>query len=284
MLPNVLVIGGIRCATGWILECLREHPQVFGADEETHFFDRHFDRGLDWWEQTCFQGYRGEPVVVEKTANLLSHPLAAQRINDCLPQAKLICSLRDPLARLYSDYLRFNYDRRYGVVEACERHPEIVERGLYHRHLEKYLKLFSRERMLINIYEDRAADPAAFMRRVYEFVGVHSGFRPSRLDIVTKPGAPELRGLAIKALYFLQAPDWAPRPLKSLHYRLRNRYYRDLPFSGTEIETLRHYFADDIAGLETLLGRRLGCWQARMPEQSVLQDAPAARQGVGVGA
>jgi hypothetical protein len=263
VLPNVLIIGGIRCATGWMLECLRDHPQVFGADEETHFFDRNFDRGLRWWEDTYFAGYAGEPVVVEKTANLLSHPETPQRIRDCLPGARLICSLRDPVARLYSDYLRFKYDRHYGVLEACERHPEIVERGLYGRHLNAYLKHFAREQLMINIYEDRAADPAAFMRRVYDFVGVDPEFRSSRLDLLIKPGAPELRGLAIKALYFLQAPDWAPRPLKSLHYRLRNTYYQTLPLSEAELKTLRGYFTDDIRQLESLLGRQLDGWLAR---------------------
>lgn len=275
MLPNVLIIGGIRCATGWMLECLREHPQVFGADEETHFFDRHFDHGTKWWEETFFSGYAGEPVVVEKTASLLSHPQAARRISEVLPDARLICSLRDPLSRLYSDYLRFHFDRRYGILEACERHPEIVDRCLYAKHLREYLSYFPRERLLINIYEDRAADPAAYMRRIYTFVGVDPDFRPNQLDLLIKPGAPEVRGLGVKALYFLQAPALAPRWLKSLHYRLRNRSYQTLPFTGAEVDVLRGFFAEDIAQLESLIGQRLDVWQARLPDPAGARAAAA---------
>lgn len=276
MLPNLLIIGGIRCATGWMLECLREHPQVFGAEEETHFFDRNFERGTTWWEQAHFGGYAGQPVVVEKTANLLSHREAPRRIHETLPEARLICSLRDPIARLYSDYLRFHYDRSYGVLEACERHPEIVERGLYARHLQGFLKHFQHERVMINIYEDRAADPAAFMRRIYRFACVDPDFRAARLETLVKPGAPEVRGLAVKALYFLQATQWAPQFLKSLHYRIRNRYYQALPFTGAEIDRLRAYFAEDIAQLEALLGRRLDCWLARTPDPAAGVAAPMA--------
>ncbi|MBI4366826.1 MAG: sulfotransferase [Deltaproteobacteria bacterium] len=274
-----MIIGGIRCATGWILECMREHPQVFGADEETHFFDRNYGRGLRWWEESYFSGYKGEPIVVEKTANLLSHPLAPERIRACIPDARLICSLRDPLSRLYSDYLRFKYDQRYGILEACEQHPEIVERCLYGRHLREYLEHFPRDRIMINIYEDRAADPAAFMRGIYEFVGVRPDFRPSKLDLLIKPGAPELRGLLIKVLYFLQAPAWAPRFLKSLHYRLRNRYFQALPFTIAEVEALRSFFVEDIADLEALIGRRLNCWLARAPDSPPAQRSSAAVDG-----
>ena len=49
MLPDFLGIGAQRSGTTWLYEQLRGHPQVVMSSKrkEIHFFDRHYDRGLD---------------------------------------------------------------------------------------------------------------------------------------------------------------------------------------------------------------------------------------------
>ena len=60
MLPNLLVIGASRAGTTWIDANLRRHPEVFmHATKELHFFDRHYDKGLEYYEK-CFEGYGGQ--------------------------------------------------------------------------------------------------------------------------------------------------------------------------------------------------------------------------------
>ena len=48
-LPNVIVIGAKKSGTRALLEFLKIHPDVRAAGPETHFFDRFYDRGLDWY-------------------------------------------------------------------------------------------------------------------------------------------------------------------------------------------------------------------------------------------
>lgn len=48
-LPDVIVIGAKKSGTRAILEFLKIHPDVRAAGRETHFFDRFYDRGLDWY-------------------------------------------------------------------------------------------------------------------------------------------------------------------------------------------------------------------------------------------
>lgn len=48
-LPQALIIGVKKGGTRALLEFLRLHPDVRAAGSEPHFFDRHYDRGLDWY-------------------------------------------------------------------------------------------------------------------------------------------------------------------------------------------------------------------------------------------
>ena len=48
-LPDVIIIGAKKSGTRALLEFLKIHPDVRAAGPETHFFDRFYDRGLDWY-------------------------------------------------------------------------------------------------------------------------------------------------------------------------------------------------------------------------------------------
>lgn len=48
-LPQALIIGVKKCGTRALLEFLRVHPDIRASGPETHFFDRHYQRGLDWY-------------------------------------------------------------------------------------------------------------------------------------------------------------------------------------------------------------------------------------------
>ena len=48
-LPDVIIIGVKKCGTRALLEFLRVHPDVRAPGPEVHFFDRHYDKGLDWY-------------------------------------------------------------------------------------------------------------------------------------------------------------------------------------------------------------------------------------------
>ena len=66
ILPDFVVIGGAKCGTNWLNECLREHPDVYLTPDvhEIFYFDRYFDRGLDWYKR-YFRGVRGHKRIGE---------------------------------------------------------------------------------------------------------------------------------------------------------------------------------------------------------------------------
>ena len=121
-LPNFVVIGAAKAGTTALYWYLQEHPEVFMSPlKETNFFAYGVDpegrllygdpelhrfpiKNLDAYAD-LFAGAGDEKAVGEASPIYLECPEAAGRIQQLLPEARIICGLRDPVDRAYSDYL-----------------------------------------------------------------------------------------------------------------------------------------------------------------------------------
>lgn len=178
MLPNFLIIGTGRAGSSWLKACLQDHPDVFMyRPGEIHFFDRHYDKGVTWY-QSHFRGWSGQRAVGEKTPGYLADQDAPSRIRATLSDdVRLIASLRNPVERVYSNYQRFIRNGEIAPdTDFCDFYAEakgLREEGLYYAHLSRYLEYFPPERLLVMIYEEEIVkDPSAAIRRCFEFLGV----------------------------------------------------------------------------------------------------------------
>jgi hypothetical protein len=209
MLPSFLIVGGQRCGTNSIYEYLVQHPCVGRAlpEQEVHFFDLKFDRGLRWyrghfptrtWERVARTRSGSNPVTGESSPYYMFHPLAGPRIAETLPDVKLLVLLRNPVDRAYSHY---HHERARGhetttFEEAIEREPErlrgeeerirldpryrsfnhqhfsYLSRSRYAEQLEVFFSLFGRERVLVVLSERIFEDPAAVHDEVLGFLGL----------------------------------------------------------------------------------------------------------------
>ena len=111
MLPNWLHIGGAKCASSWLWRVCIEHPEICVPTEHrpdqpdnVNFFTVHYHRGLDWYEQTYFDGYGGEPVVGEFSNSYYRHPPALDRIKQHLLNVKLTLTIRHPVERAFLNW------------------------------------------------------------------------------------------------------------------------------------------------------------------------------------
>jgi hypothetical protein len=266
MLPNFLVVGAMRCATGWIRQCLTEHPEIFMARLETHFFDRNFDKGLEWWEKTYFIGHEGEKAVGEKTATYLHDPEVPRRIAETLPDVKLICCLRDPLGRSYSHYLMWARNRSVhstpSFMEAATEESDLIQRSLYFKQIKWFLEEFPRENMLVKIYEDKFDDPVGFVQDIYSFLRVDTTFNPPSALLQTKPGSFENQNKFWYSASRLFLHPRAPLFLKKGYNKVRPET-GGLRLGEGALKELAPFFKSDISCLEGLLNRDLRCWKSK---------------------
>ena len=175
MKPQFLFVGPTKSGTTWIDAYLRERADVALplATKETFFFDKAYDKGIDWY-LALFDQESAQPACVEVAPSLFHKPEAAARAASDLPGAQIICTVRDPLDRMVSHY--FHY-RKFGeprrtLAEMVEAKPDLINPGLYERNALVWESHFGAGNVHFLFYEDMARDPAAFCRQLCELMGL----------------------------------------------------------------------------------------------------------------
>ncbi len=173
---TAICIGAKKAGTTWLYQCLREHPDVsVGAQKEPHYFSHRFDpaRFEKYLDILCNREAR---ICYESSVSYLAHPEAAQRIRKYLPDAKLLVILRNPVTRAFSEYNHLVSKGRIAkdtpIETVVKDHPEIIENGLYYKHLERFFEQSPKEQIRILRYEDIEKDPQAFIDNVCACLGI----------------------------------------------------------------------------------------------------------------
>jgi hypothetical protein len=265
MLPTFIGIGAQRAGTTWAYNCLAEHPQVFMTKKkELHFFYVNYSRGLDWY-RAQFDAAGDAIARGEITPDYLYHPVALRNIARDVPDVRVFAILRNPIDRAVSAFA-LHADRYAGqsFAEALARDPELIDRGLYARHLRHVLELYPRQRVAILFYDDLVDRPLAFVRDLYGFVGVDPAFTPASLGtrynrviyprlqhVLLRAGA----GWIIDGVKKTAIGDWV---------RARNQGPRRETGVATpaDVAKLKAAFADDVSALGRIVGRDLDHWLA----------------------
>jgi Sulfotransferase domain len=189
-LPTFLVIGTMKAGTTSLYQYLRAHPNVFmpAIKELNYFVDGlNWRRGLQWYRAQFARAPTTAFALGEVSPSYTMHPLhggVPRRIAQQLPNVRLIYVLRDPVDRIRSHF-------QHNVTTQTERNPTekvvlenpvYVDCSRYALQIEQYLDYFSPEQMMIVASDNLQADRKATMRRVFDFLGVDSGFVPPNLD------------------------------------------------------------------------------------------------------
>lgn len=196
-LPNFLIVGETKCGTTSMYDNLVKHPQVLpskgnGSDQlvdsdvplgvkEIRFFDKHYNRGWDWYKACfpkCPEGY----ITGEATPMYLYRTQALKHIADVIPDCKIIVMLRNPTDRLYSHFNHISANEadwieKYPSVMDLfmEAHPKdyhLIDRGFYIRQLTALWALFDDENIHIMISEEMFENPKQEWSNLLGFLGL----------------------------------------------------------------------------------------------------------------
>jgi hypothetical protein len=188
-LPNLIVIGGLKCGTTSLHHYLNLHPQIaMSRPKELNFFvaELNWELGEDWYRSHFDPAAPARGETSPHYTNLPRFEGVAERMAATLREdARLIYMVRDPIDRLLSHYLH-NVNGGY-ETEPLERALErprcaYLERGRYAMQLEPYLAAFGRERILVVGQEELGAARDETVRRVFAFAGVDQDFRSDQFE------------------------------------------------------------------------------------------------------
>ena len=188
-LPNLIVLGGLKCGTTSLHHYLNLHPEIgMSRPKELNFFveEMNWQLGADWYLShfPADNAVRGE--TSPHYTNRPRFTGVAERMRETLGgEARLIYMVRHPIDRLLSHYLHSvggGYEHRELADAVSDTGSAYVQRGLYAFQLEPYLDAFGAERILVVSREELGADRDATVRRVFEFCGVEPGFTSPEFD------------------------------------------------------------------------------------------------------
>lgn len=196
-LPDFLIVGTMKGGTSSLYHWLNAHPDVkMSREQEVHFFSKYYGRGLNYY-RSYFPKISEGKYTGESSPYYLFHPLAPERIKKDLPDCKIIILLRDPVYRAYSHYQMHkgidpahDFDEAVALEDArvMKKHGEYnsgkdgrstshqaysyTARGMYFEQLERWLKYYSKNELLILKSEDLFAQPHEHLHRVQQYLGI----------------------------------------------------------------------------------------------------------------
>lgn len=237
-LPNLVVIGTMKCGTSALHTYLDRHPGIaMAAPKELNFFvggesadggwhAGNWHRGVDW-----YRGWFPADALIRGEASPAytspSFPGAADRMAALIPDARLVYLVRDPIDRALSQYRHHRRDgteRRSLDAAVLDRDSQYMARSQYYARLRPYLRHFARERIFVVLQEDLRTPCAATMAALYRFLGLDSSVAGAR---------PDTRATVSR---------------QRLERTVERRFAAEV--------------ADDVAELQDFLGRDLSEWRA----------------------
>ena len=214
MKPNLFIVGQPKSGTTALHQFLGQHPEIYMSSiKEPHFFcsDFHLESDRAYGKKRFFD-FRSESaylqlfnragnakVIGESSTNYLYSQVAAEKIHNFNPDAKIIIILREPakfLYSLHSHYVKFTEENEPDFLAALalesDRRKERVssprvttpsylyysQRVQYYQQVKRYCDRFKPEQIKVVIFEEFKSDNERVYQEILEFLEVDSSFKP----------------------------------------------------------------------------------------------------------
>ena len=292
-LPNLLVIGAMKCGTSSLHRYLDLHPQIaMSGAKELNFFlpvdagggagsavnDREAallaersnrGRGMRWYESQFAEApIRGESSVAY---SFPWFPDVAAEIASGLGEPSLIYVVRDPLERMLSHLDQFaRRDPRPPAQALLDERSPYLQASRYATALAPFLERFGRERLLIVDQARLRDERAAVLSEILGFLGLD----PS--PVLTSPvlefesnvssGKGRAFRIAEKARSSAPGAAVASRLPRGLRSRVADSLRRGSADGGAKLTAAQRaqllaLLEPEIAGVEKLTGWDLSRWR-----------------------
>lgn len=273
-LPDFIGVGPPRTGTTWLHRVLSGHVGLPAGIKETQFFRWNYAMGLDWY-QSFFCDCPASLPVGEIAPTYFDSPEARERIAAAIPQCRIICSLRDPVDRVYSQYKVWH---RAGLVEGpfdfTRQREQLSASWSYASNVQAWRQTFGAENVFVVLYDDLRANPQTYLDSICAFLSI------AKIDLTTAAVGKEPINLSERGPLNLRIARRVHarrvRLIREGKIRLARFIEPGMPlwrfffasgplYAPLDPETeasLRQHFRPEVEGLELVLGRELSAWKA----------------------
>jgi len=280
--PNLYIVGAPKAGTTSLHAYLKESPDIFMSPiKEPNYFSaktipdnttkkmiRDKNKYLELFKNGTNKKYLGE-----SSPSYLSDSEAPKLIHEVSPNAKIIICLRDPVERIFSNYL-MNYNLgklKFSFHEAIqislkEENPTTLSfrrlrGGLYFDDVKRYLEKFGSDNVVIIIFEELVLDLNKNVEKILNFLGVrysidfekktHNPYSIPRLPFASKLMTSKTMHKIIDTNLF------PPLTRKFVREKILFKYPQKPKINEKDRKILVDYYNNDVNKLEKILGKKL---------------------------
>lgn len=296
--PDFLLIGAPKAGTTALFKALSRHPQIFASPEkEPGYFayagsrpafsgpgDDDYPGKSGYLERdylNLFKHCARQLKAGEASTAYLHHPNAPLNASTHVPSARVVAILRHPVERAYSQWLHL---RQEGREEECDFEAACKlekarktkgwrtyflyqERGYYAEQLERWLRYYPPDQILILFYEDWLERPQEVLSNVCRHLGISDFKSPwvTRENVSSRQ--PRWKWLHLRMVQKNALRTWAQEhvPLwlrDAITAAITGINLRPGPaISPSLSKRLTSQYLEDIEKLEQLTGRDLSHWR-----------------------
>ena len=199
---DFVVLGGQKCGSTFLQSILEIHPEIEMLPGETASLEDpdYLNGGKEKLVNMLREKNRSK-IIGLKRPNYLTKPEVLPRLIELNPNVKLIVILRNPFDRLrsaYFHYLNMGFipvkPINIGLANILAgklqkeypRREEILEVGLYHKHLENYLRYFG-DNIKIFLMDDLKSKQNQVISECYKFLGIDDMYMPPQKILKGRP-------------------------------------------------------------------------------------------------
>lgn len=198
--PNLFLIGHPRSGTGTIDGWLKQHPDIYMANKELHYFGsdlfynsppRSLENYLRYFPKDSSSKYIGE-----SSTWYLASTSAAEEIHSFAPQGKIILSLRNPVDWIYSLHSHMvyaAYEDTPDFTMALSKEEERISGKLpqnayppmgvcyrslvqYASQIKRFYHVFGKENVQVILFDHLKNTPEETFDQILNFLGLPTFF------------------------------------------------------------------------------------------------------------
>ena len=180
-----MIAGVMKSGSTSVYHYLKQHPEIYmSSEKEPDFFNYNYEKGEGWY-LSHFKNVKNEKAIGEASVRMFNMYEALKMLKKFNPEIKLIFVFRNPVERLYSNYM---YDLSKGIIRPYENFSKIirdkswrwyngyVDLGYYYKHCSYIEKLFPKENILYTLQDDLKTDPHTYCKRIFKFLNVDDSY------------------------------------------------------------------------------------------------------------
>jgi hypothetical protein len=174
----------MKSGTTSLFHYLQAHPEAYLSPlKEVDFFveEKNWRRGLDWYREQ-FEGADSDVRAIGEASTLYTkfpeYRGVPERMIRCIPEARLIYLVRDPVERIRSHYQHrvLSGAERLPLEEAVVKDRRYLDCSRYAMQIDRYLEWFPREQILLVTSEELRSERIPTMRQIFAFLEIDPDF------------------------------------------------------------------------------------------------------------